>query len=609
MNNYKLTALNLILGKIGNLINKFVTTPDGQKLPNYKFIKNLTPIYSHTANRVGLYKDAKSRRVVIKSHKYFMSDMNKLYLQNEASILNELKKTGFKKQIYPTILELVSSKNQISMVQYFAKGESLENMNSVKRAACASKCLQELKDLSDKLQVRKGLNFQKRKTEIFLFSFLLNLIKLLVKDPKKSYIYLKIALVFYWNFIFGWERNIVYGLVHRDLYPDNILVLQDSRSVMILDWESSVWSDPVYDYGQVAMIYFRDFGAQGLLDFITSNLSSNKPKRRFVCWSLFNAVQILSNNKKIDPIFKDTLEFIDFLENLIMDKLFYKKSLFEHINTFVLNIIGYFYRFTGLSSINKKAKLVLCYHSIGNSGWRFATKTKDFKEQATFLSSKYKIVSMEQLLSSKKGGINISFDDGYIDVLGNAAPILEQKKLVATMFVLGDPANVNRQAIENDLLLMSYKQVEKLHKMGWEIGYHTKTHSDLIDMDDFMLKKEIVDGKKELEKKLKLKLRYFAYPKGTYSASIISFVEKAGFENAFTVDGRPVNNLHKMVIHRIPTEGDLSVEQLEAMLSPIGIYVTGVFMSVLKVKALIQYRVVLFIKGVKMYGLKRLYST
>jgi len=236
--------------------------------------------------------------------------------------------------------------------------------------------------------------------------------------------------------------------------------------------------------------------------------------------------------------------------------------------------------------VDPKKKIILCYHSVGNDGWRFSTRIKTFESHLAFLKKNYHLVSLKNLLDTNNGGVNISFDDGYQNVLTNALPQFEGISGKPTMFIIGDSEKANRTELDNNLVLMTKEQILQLKKNGWEIGFHTNTHPDLADLNIDQLNKEIVQGKRQFEKRTKLKLRYFAYPKGKYSKKIIESVKKAGFEFAFTVDGKEalLNRKNNMFIDRVPIEGELTAQQLGALISPIGLIVTSIFLKMLDFK-------------------------
>ena len=232
---------------------------------------------------------------------------------------------------------------------------------------------------------------------------------------------------------------------------------------------------------------------------------------------------------------------------------------------------------------------VLCYHSISNDGWGFSTSIEDFYQQIKYLSKNKKIVTIDEIINKKRGEneISVTFDDGYKDFFTNALPILKRHNIRGTLFVLGTPHEANRNALGNNKILLSTADIKSIKKAGWEIGFHTNTHTSLTSLTTEQLKKEIIDGKKNLEKKLGFKLRYFAYPMGEYSPEVVEIVKQAGFEAAFSTNGGEVsiNNASDMhIIDRVCLEGNLTLNQFKTLITPLGLLFNKSFINLLKVK-------------------------
>lgn len=92
--------------------------------------------------------------------------------------------------------------------------------------------------------------------------------------------------------------------------------------------------------------------------------------------------------------------------------------------------------------------IVLMYHSVSagdDAGWidpANSVPVATFEEQMRFLSSRRRVVSMSELVSKLERGdeiaggtVAITFDDGYLDNLQHAAPILQRYNLPATLYV------------------------------------------------------------------------------------------------------------------------------------------------------------------------------
>jgi peptidoglycan/xylan/chitin deacetylase (PgdA/CDA1 family) len=94
-----------------------------------------------------------------------------------------------------------------------------------------------------------------------------------------------------------------------------------------------------------------------------------------------------------------------------------------------------------LTSLNEP--MILMYHriaSIHKDPWGNAVTPGNFRQQIAALSELRHVVPLKTLVSearrgSGKGMVAITFDDGYLDNLTEAYPILEEFKCPATMFI------------------------------------------------------------------------------------------------------------------------------------------------------------------------------
>ena len=93
--------------------------------------------------------------------------------------------------------------------------------------------------------------------------------------------------------------------------------------------------------------------------------------------------------------------------------------------------------------------------------------------------------------------------------------------------------------LPNDLM-MSDAQVERLARMGFEIGAHTVSHPILASVDETMAWTEIAQSRERLEEIVGEPVRSFAYPNGTpvkdYSRAHVELVRRAGFDIAVSTE-------------------------------------------------------------------------
>lgn len=101
--------------------------------------------------------------------------------------------------------------------------------------------------------------------------------------------------------------------------------------------------------------------------------------------------------------------------------------------------------------------------------------------------------------------------------------------------------------LPNDLMMTS-KQLKALHGAGMEIGGHTARHPILASLDDDAAKKEIADGKHQLESLLGASTRLFAFPNGKpgkdYRPEQAAIVRELGFDAAVSTAWGAASSSH-----------------------------------------------------------------
>ncbi|HEX8736689.1 MAG TPA: polysaccharide deacetylase family protein [Pyrinomonadaceae bacterium] len=86
--------------------------------------------------------------------------------------------------------------------------------------------------------------------------------------------------------------------------------------------------------------------------------------------------------------------------------------------------------------------------------------------------------------------------------------------------------------------LLSWEKVLEMARKGISFGVHTANHVVLPLEDEPTLEAEIVESRKELERRLNEKVVSFAYPNGEYNARVRQLVEQAGYKVAVTTEKR-----------------------------------------------------------------------
>ena len=124
--------------------------------------------------------------------------------------------------------------------------------------------------------------------------------------------------------------------------------------------------------------------------------------------------------------------------------------------------------------------------------------------------------------------VMITFDDGYRDVLGHAAPVLKRLGMPATAYVITDRISAG------DSSFLTWGDLRLLEQAGVTIGSHTVTHTELPSLDDQRARTELTTSRRVLERRLGHPVQWLAYPAGREDARIVSLARSAGYVLAVT---------------------------------------------------------------------------
>lgn len=200
---------------------------------------------------------------------------------------------------------------------------------------------------------------------------------------------------------------------------------------------------------------------------------------------------------------------------------------------------------------------ILCYHRISDAHnpalAEWAVTPDAFRKQMRYLHTNgYEAVTARELLSAFAEGrslpptVAITFDDGYLDVIENAAPILQEFGFPATMYIVpgrvGTSAEWDTRYGGEMAPLASACELRSVIDAGWEIGHHTRTHPDLTELSDEHLTEEIETARHELETLVDSPVTTFAYPFGLHDRRVRSAVKTAGFDGALAFGTRAASS-------------------------------------------------------------------
>jgi peptidoglycan/xylan/chitin deacetylase (PgdA/CDA1 family)/glycosyltransferase involved in cell wall biosynthesis len=191
---------------------------------------------------------------------------------------------------------------------------------------------------------------------------------------------------------------------------------------------------------------------------------------------------------------------------------------------------------------------ILMYHALGASGERasrFVVPQARFKRQMSWLQRRgYHVISLEELVACRRDhrlppakSIVVTLDDGYVDNVELALPVLERYGFPATVFLVsraGEQATWTPVPEIRGRRLLTLTAAKAL--VGrFDFGAHTRTHPRLTELTPVELEEEVAGSRADLEAELGIPVLLFAYPFGDRNPEVEAATASAGFLAACSV--------------------------------------------------------------------------
>jgi peptidoglycan/xylan/chitin deacetylase (PgdA/CDA1 family) len=199
---------------------------------------------------------------------------------------------------------------------------------------------------------------------------------------------------------------------------------------------------------------------------------------------------------------------------------------------------------------------------------KYAVRPSEFARQVRWLRlAGYRPVGIEELLAHRaaaaplpKRAVVITFDDGYLDCLRYAVPILSAYRFVAVFYLVsGLLGKTSRWLLEErgiNLPLLDLPAARELAATGFQIGSHSVSHPHLTTLPADGCREELCASREALEDGLGLAVEHLAYPYGDFDARVRTMAAEAGYRTACGVRAglaRPGDDL--LSLPRVPVSG------------------------------------------------------
>ena len=185
--------------------------------------------------------------------------------------------------------------------------------------------------------------------------------------------------------------------------------------------------------------------------------------------------------------------------------------------------------------------LVLEYHHVSDDvedeGWAYTVPVADFKEQLDYLQAQgYTTISMQDFVRAKKGKqelpdkpLILTFDDGYEDNYTVLLPMLEERGMKATVYMVTN--SIGRKGY------LSWNQLRDMQNRGIELGSHTANHQPLTSLERDKQAEEMKLSKLLMEWNGLKTIFTFSYPNGAYDEGMPELLKENEYLTAVTGDG------------------------------------------------------------------------
>jgi peptidoglycan/xylan/chitin deacetylase (PgdA/CDA1 family) len=166
--------------------------------------------------------------------------------------------------------------------------------------------------------------------------------------------------------------------------------------------------------------------------------------------------------------------------------------------------------------------LILTFHGIGEP-----PPSVDGSELSVWVDRNLFEATLDEV--SRRGGIEITFDDGNRSDLEIALPELRRRGLTAKFFIvaarLGEPG------------YLSADELGELVAGGMVVGSHGLHHRSWRSLDDGQLDDDLRQGRAILEDALGSSVTQASCPFGEYDRRVLKHLRRSGHERVYTSDG------------------------------------------------------------------------
>jgi peptidoglycan/xylan/chitin deacetylase (PgdA/CDA1 family) len=215
---------------------------------------------------------------------------------------------------------------------------------------------------------------------------------------------------------------------------------------------------------------------------------------------------------------------------------------------------------------------ILTYHQVTAAPHpafrKYSVTPRQFGAQMRWLRAcRYETVDLARLARWLEGtaelpprAVVVTFDDGFLDAVNYAAPLLRAGGFTAIFYVvaglIGKQSAWLRAERGFEAPMADRASLERLRSDGFTIGSHAVSHPRLRTLSDGDCRRELVDSRAILEQQLGTAIEHLAYPFGDWDERVRAIASDAGYSTATTVEiGIARSSDHPLSLPRVPVLG------------------------------------------------------
>lgn len=220
--------------------------------------------------------------------------------------------------------------------------------------------------------------------------------------------------------------------------------------------------------------------------------------------------------------------------------------------------------------------IVLMYHSVESSGWKYSVTPRMFEKQMAYLKKHYSVVSLPDIVAfvlEKKElpakTIAVTIDDGYRDTYEVVFPVLKKYSLPATVFLTSD---LKERSELGSFERLNEEQIKEMYDSGLvTFEVHGREHKNLtkLDVNSKEFDDEVMGCREDIKRVTGYESRMIAYASGNRSERVQQKLRELGFAAGFCItEGVVRNGDDPLALRRVQIDNTMPWTLFRLRLSP-----------------------------------------